>query len=76
MEQYECIEFFGHGDPFFGGAADDRPLGKDGRFLTGCYHRSQVAAFPTRQHAWMAGSNAPNRRKGGVLSAGVYVPCN
>ena len=45
------IEFKG-GDPYFGGSADDRPLGKEGKFLTGCYVRDRdMAFFDTREDA-------------------------
>lgn len=63
------VEFFGKGDPFFGGGADDRPLGKDGSFLTGCYHTSKIAQFDTKEEALAAAERAPNRRKGGLLGA-------
>jgi hypothetical protein len=64
---FTVIEFWGKGDPFFGGTADDRPLGTSGRFLTGSYNRADVAHFETREHGLAAGEAAPNRRRAGRI---------
>lgn len=65
---YEVCEFFGTGDAYFGGSADDRPLGKSGQFLRGCYSLSDIARFATREEADAAGRAAP-QRKGSLVSA-------
>lgn len=65
MAGFVVVEFYGKGDPAFGGSADDRPLGKSGEFLTGCYHRSAVAKFESYDEAMAAGLAAANRREGG-----------
>lgn len=62
---FEVIEFFGDGDPYFGGEADDRILGKSGSFLVGFYSLDQVAKFATEEEARHALEVAPNRRVGG-----------
>lgn len=64
-----CVEFYGEGDAFFGGKADDRALGVDGSFLTKSYGRHEVARFPSREAALAAGDAAPNRRTGGLLGS-------
>lgn len=69
VQLYTVIEFYGRGDPFFGGNASDRPLGRDGRFIEGSYLRSEVARFETEGAARTAGEAAPNRRQGGLISA-------
>lgn len=63
---YEVTEFFGKGDPFFGGSADDRPLGKSGEFLTGVYVLSEIARFETKEEAEAAVAKA-TKRKGGLI---------
>lgn len=69
-----AVEFHGKGDPFFGGSADDRPLGKAGEFLRGVYHLSEVAEFETREAAEGAVSRATNRREGGKISVFERAP--
>ena len=73
--QFECWEFFGRGDPFFGGDADDRILydmpNGNRKFLR-CYDYVEVkaarkAVFGTASAARIAGANAVNWR-GGLLS--------
>jgi len=71
---FDVTEFWGTGDPFFGGTADDRPLGKSGAFLTGSWNRSQIANFATANEALAAAAQAPNRRIGATLSAAPFVP--
>ena len=68
--RFIAVEFFGKGDPFFGGTADDRPLLKNGRFAS-CPRREDIAPFPDRDAAIAAAEKAPNRRQGGLLSAFV-----
>lgn len=67
MKQFICLEFFGSGDPFFGGKADDRPLGSSWSFLRGVHSRSDYAYFNSREAALNAGNAAANRRPGGKL---------
>lgn len=73
-EQYEKVgpfiaaEFYGRGDAFFGGKADDRVLDKDGSFRSAC-PRDQVQEFASKAAALAAAELASNRRAGGLLSA-------
>lgn len=64
-----CLELHGKGDKFFGGSADDRPLGRDGAFLTGSYSRASYGSFPSKAAALRAGERATNRRPKGLLLA-------
>ena len=66
---FVAVELFGSGDPFFGGSADDRPIGKSGEFLSGSYQRSAVAEFKSEAAARAAAAAAPNKRAGGLISA-------
>jgi len=68
MNRYMAMEFWGKGDPMFGGRADDRVLGKSGQFLRGCYTRDDIATFGTREQAQAAADAAPNRRADALLS--------
>lgn len=70
--RFTVIEFRGQGDPYFGGAADDRPLGVTGEFLTGCYRGSSIAEFPSEAAARSAANAATNRREGALLGV---IPC-
>jgi hypothetical protein len=63
---YEVIEFHGTGDPWFGGSADDRPLGASGQFLSGVYSWGEVARFSTAAEASAAAEAAPKRKGGRV----------
>lgn len=72
METHKIIiiEFFGRGDPFFGGSADDRTLCADGVFRsTGHYRPDQVARFETKAEALEFALGASNLRAGGLVSA-------
>lgn len=69
-----AVEFWGKGDPFFGGSADDRPLGKLGVFLRGTYHRSDVAEFETREAAEAGAERAANPRAGGKIGVFERAP--
>jgi len=60
-------EFWGQGDPFFGGNADDRRLGVAGRFVRSC-DREEIARYVSRPAAELAASVASNRREGGLIS--------
>lgn len=60
-------EFHGDGDPFFGGCADDRPLGKAGEILTRPYRLDEIATFATIEDAHAAVQSIPNRRPGSRL---------
>ena len=65
---FVCMEFYGQGDPFFGGSADDRTLLTDGCFG----HRSgrnPPARFVDAKTALEAGRKAVNRRGSALLSA-------
>jgi hypothetical protein len=61
------IEFHGTADPWFGGSADDRPLGKDGTILARPYRKEDVAEFSTIQEAHEAAKKIPNRRGDSTL---------
>lgn len=81
--QFVCHEYWGDGDPFFGGSADDRALGQSGLFLTGVTLNHRPAVFISREDAILAGKRAANRREGGMISASTassrvpwwYKPC-
>jgi len=66
-QRFRAMEFYGTGDPYFGGNAEDRVLGKSGAFLRGFYQRADIAEFPTREEALAAGERATNRRNGGKV---------
>ena len=66
--RFVCMEFFGQGDPFFGGNAEDRILLTDGRF--GHSAASNPAArFVDSNAALEAGRRADNRRDSALISA-------
>ena len=65
---YGVVEFYGTGDPYFGGDAEDRSLGWDGEFLVGGHHVSERALFETEQDAQLTAEAARNKRKGGLIS--------
>lgn len=68
--RFICVELFGTGDPFFGGAADDLTLCESGRFArTHAGSSERCAFFTTRDEALAAGRAAPNRREGALISA-------
>jgi hypothetical protein len=69
MKQWICLEFHGTGDPYFGGSADDRPLGADGKFLVRTHSRADYAFFNSKSQALDYGKLASNKRPGGKLSA-------
>jgi hypothetical protein len=60
------IEFCGDGDPFFGGSADDRPLGVDGLILERCSNEPRVE-FGTIEEAHEAVKSIQNRRLDSLL---------
>lgn len=62
-------EFWGDGDPMFGGKADDRALGRGGSFLPTMHQWHEVASFPTQEAAIEAANAASNRRADGLISA-------
>jgi len=61
------MEFSGRGDPFFGGTADDRPLGVDHRLLSPPYTESQIAIFVNIEDAFEASCKIANRRTSSIL---------
>lgn len=74
MSRWKCmpismsvIEFKGDGDPFFGGTADDRALGKHGKILTKPHDVRDVAEFSCIEEAYQAALLIPNRREGSIL---------
>lgn len=71
MRCFEAWEFFGNGDPMFGGAADDRVLYEvDGgfNFLRGCdAYGKKRAKFSCKETALAAGYRASARK--GLISA-------
>lgn len=62
------VEYLGHGDPAFGGAADDRALGPDGKIL-GWPERlnEKPVVFHTIDAAHAAAKLIKNRRDGSIL---------
>lgn len=60
------VEYSGTGDPFFGGSADDRPLGLDGRILPRLSPEPR-AQFKTIEEAHTAATLINNRRPGSLL---------
>ena len=68
LPRFKAIEFYGDGDPMFGGAADDRVLGPGGRFLTAQESwTTPPAVYVTRAAAEYAATHASNKRKGSLL---------
>lgn len=65
---YSVVEFYG--DNWF---AEDRPLGKNGRFLEGSYSEDDVATFGTHEQAASACASAYGMRDGGELGIVVAV---
>ena len=59
---WSIVEFYGDND-----GADDRPLGKNGRFLEGSFNQDEVAVFPTRKAAALACASAFGMRDTGQL---------
>lgn len=66
---YIAMEFHGTGDPYFGGSAEDRPLGINGAFIVGGYHKSEVAEFTTQEQAINAANAATNKRINAIIGA-------
>lgn len=60
------IEYWGTGDPFFGGNADDRALGVDGLIKTRM-SKIETAKFATVQEAHEAALKVVNRRPNSIL---------
>lgn len=60
------VEFCGTGDPFFGGNADDRPLGVDGLILERASNESR-AEFMTIEDAHDVAKIIENRRPDSIL---------
>lgn len=75
MSTFIVVEFHGTGDPMFGGAADDRPLGVSGSFENSWGRGATRAHFETRAAAIAAGEAAANRRERGVLGAFACPGC-
>jgi hypothetical protein len=61
------IEFCGSGDPFFGGAVEDRPLGLDGKILHRPIDHAKIALFETIEQAHQAAIAIPNRRENSIV---------
>lgn len=61
------VEFYGNGDPFFGGNAEDLALGWDNAILNVGAPREDVAVFATIEEAHEAAQGIPNRRDGSKL---------
>lgn len=66
------IEYLGDGDPAFGGAADDRSLGKDGLVLERFHKVADEASFTTIEDAHQAALQIRNRRPGSILGVAPY----
>jgi hypothetical protein len=62
---FEAMEFYGKGDPYFGGSADDRPLGRNGQFLR-IANRDDIAHFDSESAATDAAAAATHRPGGKV----------
>jgi len=60
------VEYAGKGDPFFGGSADDRPLGCDGLILQRGSNEPRTE-FQTIEAAHEAAKAIKNRRPGSLL---------
>lgn len=60
------VEYYGNGDPFFGGNADDRPLGTNGQIIDRGSNEPR-AVFTTIEEAHSAARAIPNRRPGSIL---------
>jgi hypothetical protein len=65
--EMSVVEFAGSGDPFFGGAADDRPLGRNGCILDRRASPFDVAVFKTIDDAHQAATAIKNRRPDSLL---------
>lgn len=62
------IEFWGNGDPAFGGSADDWVLGQSGSLFRNTFSaQDAVAVFDTIEAAHAAALRIPNRREGSIL---------
>lgn len=62
------IEYWGDGDPAFGGSADDRTLAPDGQIHTReTSLKTGAAEFRTLEEAHEACKAIPNRRPGSLL---------
>lgn len=63
------IEYHGDGDPAFGGAADDRPLGPEGLILTRGEQLQGIKprVFATLEAAHDAAKQVKNRRPNSIL---------
>lgn len=71
----EVVEFYGQGDPAFGGNSDDRPLGTNGSIVDPRSSVSAVAQFPDIDAAHNAAQTIPNRRPGSILGAiPIWMP--
>lgn len=69
MSNYFIVmEFWGNGDPMFGGAGDDRVLGKAGSYLPRMHAPEDVAYFDTREQAEEAMAKTPKARIDGKPS--------
>jgi hypothetical protein len=72
---YFAMEFFGSGDPAFGGKANDRVLSEDGIFID--EHRlgldGQRQVFTDQNEALRVARLAKNLRPGGLLSVLPYI---
>lgn len=72
--RFEVMEFYGDGDPMFGGTADDRMLCTDGLFYRSAETHPPVARFPDRDTALASGNDAANKRDGALISAFPIEP--
>ncbi len=70
---YEVIEFYGTGDPYFGGRADDRPLCIDGQFSR-MYVQHLTAHFASESEAQRAAAKADKRTGGRIGIIRCYAP--
>jgi len=69
------IEYYGDGDPAFGGLADDRPLGVNGQILDRAariHARTPVAEYATIEAAHDAAKAISNRRPNSLLGVAPW----
>jgi len=65
---FKVMEFYGTGDPFFGGNANDKILSKSGELVEQWKAGlDDVAVFPTMEAAHEAAKRITNLRPGGLL---------
>ena len=79
FERNQCLpneiyvmEFYGSGDPYFGGTADDRLLTVNGDIWNGKYPKPDAKVFSSIEEAAQAAALITNRRENSVLGLIPY----